>query len=853
MASGSHLDGRIARVLTAVLATLIVAGLAPISRAGAALYRVGRQPVAPPGATDTGAVAPGLALHVTVTLKPRNPEALAAYARAVSTPGSAAYHAYLTPSQFARRFGATAAHVQTVRQALRSRGLRSGPVSAGSLSIPVTATAGQLERAFSLSLHRLALRGRRTAIAASSAPALAASAASAVQAVVGLNTTSVPRPLLARARPALSRSARSSGATGPAGSAGPQPCPQAQQASTSPYGQGAHTVNQLASAYQFSGLYAAGDTGAGVTVAVYELEPNDPGDIAAYQACYGTHASVSYFPVDGGAGTGPGAGEAALDIENTIGFAPGVHVLVYQGPNSNSGAPGSGPYDTFSKIISQDRARVVTVSWGQCEPTVGQADAIAENTLFQQATVQGQSIVAADGDTGAQDCDTGGTPPQTQPAVDDPSSQPYVTGVGGTTLSALGPRPAESVWNSGGMPLSATVQPGASGGGVSSFWPMPAAQLDAASILGVRSPSDASAACGNSGGYCRAVPDVSADADPSTGYLVYWNGSGSVAGQPAGWQGIGGTSGAAPVWAALLALADASPACAGSPIGFANPALYRSAGAAYTAVFNDVTAGNNDFTGTNGGRYAAKVGYDPVSGLGTPNATALAGQLCANSLHLSTPASERTTVHARVSLRLHATDAPGAQVTYGATGLPPGITLNPATGRISGSPTRTGRHTVRLTARDGEQSAASATLAWTVGGAPQISRLSLTPAAHGGADLAFTVSSDRNAPALQTIAVTLPAALRLVHARHGVSVKTTARKPSRLAFTDSLTRARTITIRLREAIASLRITLAPPTLRQVGGRVATSVRSGRRLAVSISVIDAAAGNSHVAAKVSPRR
>jgi Pro-kumamolisin, activation domain/Putative Ig domain len=852
MACGSHPAGRIALVLAAVLMASIVAGLAPVDSARAALYRVGRQPVAPRGATDEGQVAPTLALHVSVTLKPRNPTALAAFARAVSTPGSPDYRDYLTPSQFARRFGATAAQVRTVRRALRSEGLHPGPVSAGSLSIPVTATAGQLERAFSVSLHRLSLPGRRTAIAANSAPAVAASAASMVQAVVGLDTTSAPRPLLVRARPGLVRTGLRSGPTAHASAAGPQPCPEAQQATTSPNGQGAHTVNQLAAAYQFSGLYASGDVGAGVTVAVYELEPNDPGDIAAFQACYGTHVPVSYVPVLEGAGTGPGAGEAALDIENVIGFAPGVHVLVYQGPNSNSSAPGSGPYETFSKIINQDRAQVVTVSWGQCEPTVGQADAMAENTLFQQAAAQGQTIVAADGDTGAQDCDTGGTPPQTQPAVDDPSSQPYVTGVGGTTLSALGPRPIESVWNSGGMPLSAMVQPGASGGGISSFWPMPAAQLDAASILGVRSASDAGAACGNTGGYCRAVPDVAADADPSTGYLVYWNGSGSVAGQPAGWQGIGGTSGAAPLWAALVALADASPACAGSPVGFANPALYRSASNAYVNDFNDVTTGNNDFTGTNGGQYAAKPGYDPVTGLGTPNASALAGQLCANRLHLSAPASERTTVHARVSLRLHATDAPGAQLTYGASDLPPGLVLNPATGVISGRPTRAGRHTVQLTAHDSGQSSASATLVWTVGGAPRVSRLSLSPAPHG-ADLGFTVTAGRDAPALQTIVVTLPTALRLTHSRRGVAVKSTARKPIRLAFTDSLTHGRTLTIRLHQAIGSLRITLAPPTLRQVGGRVSTSVRNRSRLALSISVTDAAAGNVRVAAKVSPRR
>ena len=89
---------------------------------------------------------------------------------------------------------------------------------------------------------------------------------------------------------------------------------------------------------------------------------------------------------------------------------------------------------------------------------------------------------------------------------------------------------------------------------------------------------------------------MAADGDPATGYLIYWNGRGEVTGEPAGWQGIGGTSGASPLWAALLALTDGSRACSGAPVGYANPALYKAAGSAYAADFNDVTTGNNDFT-----------------------------------------------------------------------------------------------------------------------------------------------------------------------------------------------------------------------------------------------------------------
>jgi hypothetical protein len=119
--------------------------------------------------------------------------------------------------------------------------------------------------------------------------------------------------------------------------------------------------------------------------------------------------------------------------------------------------------------------------------------------------------------------------------------------------------------------------------------------------------------------------------------LIYWNGSGSAQGA-SGWQGIGGTSAAAPVWAAAIALMNASPACGGSIVGFANPALYKAAASAYAQDFNDITGGNNDFTGTNGGRYSAGAAYDMGSGLGTLNAAALDGSVCRHTTKTGSPA-----------------------------------------------------------------------------------------------------------------------------------------------------------------------------------------------------------------------
>ena len=608
--------------------------------------------------------------------------------------------------------------MRRVRAAFAQRGLRLGALSAGRLSIPLRARAATIERGLDVQLRTLQQRGRET-IAATRAPALAAGAAGDVQSIVGLDSSASPRPLITRPRrlgplrkpPTVDAAATD--ATAPAsvaGRSGPKPCSAASVAGGN---LGGYTDQQLASAYGFDGLYRADDTGVGTTIAVYELEPDDPADITAYAACYGIHPNISYVRVDGGAGHGAGSDEAAFDIENVIGFAPGAKVLVYQGPSSSSTAPGSGPYDTFAKIVNQDRAQVVSASWGRCEAQLGRANARAENTLFTQASVQGQSIVAAAGDNGAQDCHIPGAPGYHRLTVDDPASQPYVTGVGGTTLQGLGPPLYQTVWNSKHESAGSPSDIGASGGGVSSIWPMPPAQAQARKSLGVKRSAATGHHCGRARGYCREVPDVSIDADPSTGYVMYFNGAHKVAKETSGWQVLGGTSGGAPVWAALLALADSSKACRHRPIGYADPALYRAASTAYAKDFEDITQGGNAFAVRDQG-FLAQRGYDPVSGLGTPNATPLVASLCSSTLRLARVSARHTPVHTQVSLRLHATDQRGRRLRWSATGLPPGLALDPGDGRIGGRPSRAGHYTVRVIVRDRQRAAATSTFRWTI-------------------------------------------------------------------------------------------------------------------------------------------
>jgi hypothetical protein len=467
---------------------------------------------------------------------------------------------------------------------------------------------------------------------------------------------------------------------------------------------------------------------------------------------------VSYVEVDGGGGSGDGSGEAALDIEDAISLAPKANIVVYQAPNSNSNGPGSGPYDDFAAIVSQDRAEVVSASWGQCESLEGATDAQAESTLFEEAAVQGQTIVSASGDDGSEDCFTGNPLLGTQLAVDDPASQPFVTGVGGTTLSALGPRPTETTWNNGnGLVVSALIEPGAGGGGLSSLWPMPAYQSDAPAAVRVLS-APGGGGCGDA--RCREVPDVSADADPNTGYMIYYNGDGSEADTPSGWQGIGGTSAAAPLWAALLALANASSACGGTDIGFANPGLYRAAATGYSADYNDVRSGNNDFTGTNGGEYPAGTGYDVASGLGTPNASSLVPALCAQTLRITNPGARSTTVRTKVTLRLQTLGDTGTNPSFSAQDLPPGLSIASGTGTISGKPRSIGAHQVTVTARGAYGAVAKTSFEWTIGGPPALSHASLS-GPSGSGRLHFTLTAGHGAPALHSLTVSAPAGLRL--------------------------------------------------------------------------------------------
>jgi subtilase family serine protease len=708
----------------------MVLAVSAASAAAPHAVRVGPRPPVPAGSSVLGALTPTTPIDTTVVLKPRDPAALEAYATAVSTPGSALYHHYLSVSEFRQRFGPSDSQIAAVSASLRRHGLTAGGVTGNGLAIPVRANAGGLSRAFAVSLRRLKLRTGRTAFAPDQAPQVDASVAGLVQSVIGLDDVAVPHPLAVRTARPRARAAPHV-VTG-----GPQPCGAAS-------GSGVYTADELASAYRFSGLYGTGDQGAGQRVAIVELEPNNPSDIATYQACYGTGTSVSYFNVDGGAGAGAGSGEAAIDIEDVLGLAPQAAIDVYRAPNSLLHM-----YDDYNAIISGNAEKVISVSWGVCEAQEGPL-AGAENALFQEAAAQGQSVFASAGDAGSSDCTDANGNPMPGAAVDDPASQPFVTGVGGTSLTSLGPPPGQSVWNG-----ACSDGPCAGGGGVSSFWAMPSYQSGAPASLHVINPGSSGSRCGApSGAFCREVPDVSGDADPSTGVAIFYSGNGL------GWQGFGGTSIATPMFAALMALTNASSACGGVPVGFANPVLYGSAGHAYSFDFNDVTSGNNDISGL--GAYGAGGGYDMASGLGSPQADQLAANICNPQVSVSNPGAQHSVVGVGVSMPVPGSDTAGYPLSYSSTGLPPGITISSA-GTISGAPSAAGSYTATVRATDRRNRSGATTFTWTV---DPVAVGVVNPGNRSGrVGRAFSlqmVAFDNNAGALSYSASSLPRGLAM--------------------------------------------------------------------------------------------
>ena len=587
-------------LVSGVVGAVTLGGLADISTAPSihagdlgSMVRMSSNTSAPPaGSTDTGGVPADQTVTGEVALRPADQGALDTFVAGVSTPSSPTYRQYLSAGQFGARFGAGPASLAMASNWLSSSGLDVTGVSSDDLFVRFRGTAAQVESTTGAALRHFTAPGGRSGIATATAPEVPGALVASVAGILGLDTVAKAHNdlVVAKAAPKPEVSAHDTSI----GEACDVPSWGAQI-----------TMTGLADAYGLQGLLDQGRTGAGVTVGVYELEPYDPTDVEDGLLSNGSDASVTNVPVDGGAGVGFGSGEADLDIQLVASEAPQSKILVYTAPNAGDAQV----LDPFVAMADADQAQVISSSWGICEPDADTSLVEAENQVFEQMAAQGQTVLVASGDSGSSGCfQQDGT---TRLAVDDPASQPYVTGVGGTSLvsgsGTAGAMPDETAWNNCWEQADVSCAQygggGAGTGGVSQFWPMPAWQRTAA-VLGGAPPA------GCDGAPCREVPDVSGSADPNqSNDEIFYGG---------GWMGIGGTSAAAPLWAAAVALVDQG--CA-APAGFLNPRLYAQG----STLTNDVQAMGNDFTGLAGGEYAAGPGYDMATGLGSPAGTALLG------------------------------------------------------------------------------------------------------------------------------------------------------------------------------------------------------------------------------------
>ena len=551
-----------------------------------------------------GPADPNTPVQVLVGFRLRNEQMLKSYVDSMSRPHSVTAHRYLTPAQIARAFAPSRANQSAVIAYLEQAGFTVTQTYTHQLAVGFMGTIGQAENAFHIQINNYLARSGRVFYAPTSNPSVPVRIAPFIQSIAGLDDA---RQFT---HPPVFSKAHITPVAGPHNVA----CPAAQPGPTYSY----YVPNQVATAYNLTSLYSAGFHGEGQTVALLELDDYNSGDISAYTACYGgSSVPVKRIPVAGGTGHAPsnGAIEVELDIELVLSAAPRLAGLrVYESANNTVGYLAN-----LSQIVS-DAVPVVSTSWGSCESN-GFAQAVyqQENTLFTAAAAQGQTIFAASGDTGSNDCKNA-TP--TPPSVDDPASQPYVTGVGGTTLTiANGTYSSERVWNNNGN---------ASGGGQSILWTMPAWQVSpTTNIAGFSSNAPCGAPVGS---LCRETPDVSFNADPGVGYPVYCTVTAGGCSGSSPWVGVGGTSAAAPMWAAMTALInEKSLAGGGFNLGFLNPLLYsidkNSGSTHYASDFHDVTTGSNYLTGDGNNEYPAGTDYDMATGLGSPNAPTLANDL----------------------------------------------------------------------------------------------------------------------------------------------------------------------------------------------------------------------------------
>jgi kumamolisin len=502
------------------------------------------------GARSLGKADPTERLEVTILLRHRAAHDMHNRVRELHRAGGRPEH--IKREDFAQQFGADPSDIQEVKKFAGSHGLTVVQESAARRSVVLAGTVAHFNRAFGVDLERFehdggSYRGRTGPIH------LPDELHGKVEGVFGLDDRQQARPHFR---------SRLQG--------------NVQWRATS----NSFTPTQMASLYNYPAA-----TGQGECIGLIELGGGyRPTDLQTYFSGLGVPLpKVSAVSVDHGKNQPTGDsngpdGEVMLDIEVAGAIAPAAQIVVYFAPNTDQGfldAVTTAIHDTTNK------PSVISISWGGPESSWTQQSLTAFDEAFQAAATMGITVCVAAGDNGSSDGASGDN-------VDFPASDPYVLACGGTSVQASGNSiTSETVWNDG-------AQGGATGGGISTYFPVPPYQegLSAALTAGETTPLT-----------YRGVPDVAGDADENTGYDVRVDGSDTV---------IGGTSAVAPLWAGLIARINSA---SGTTMGYVNPALYGN-----QAAFNDITQGNN-------GDFEAAPGWDACTGLGTPDGTQIASVL----------------------------------------------------------------------------------------------------------------------------------------------------------------------------------------------------------------------------------
>lgn len=383
-------------------------------------------------------------------------------------------------------------------------------------------------------------------------------------------------------------------------------CPSYLQATSTCY-----TPQVFRAAYSVDKLIQQGFTGKGQTVVdiVSFGSPTLQQDMDVYDKQFGLPPVnlqiiaplTNVKPYDPHNDRSGWAGETTLDVEVIHAIAPDAKIVVLVSPVAETeGTIGLPEFRQLEQyVIDHKLGTIVSQSWAASEltlqDTAGQQELQKWNSFYQNATTKlGITYLSSSGDNGATDYqDINAKQIASVPTTSFPPDSPWVTSVGGTTLTRTGSTFSEEAWSG-------------SGGGFSRFYKTPSYQqtLPSASLQQLNGR--------------RGVPDVAGAANPHTGLVIYQGGQ---------WQMVGGTSAAAPLWAAIVALANQM---AGHPLGFINPALYKlGTSNTYTRDFRDITVGNNTNTDTNVQGYPAVTGWDPVTGWGAPLADNLVPDLVA--------------------------------------------------------------------------------------------------------------------------------------------------------------------------------------------------------------------------------